>query len=182
MRACEGCRRRKIKCDAATTNTWPCSACTRLKLHCIPPMLQYDRDYTSSAAPVVLDHDHAAEFDNSSGSGEEEFLHHQELLRRASRAAVPDYQRESNTYRLSPHEQHTQTHSPPHTIPYSGLSSAENVESPLSGVQFQAPVYHTPTPAMRTQEQWQPDNDYASALVGSLKIDDCGVGGCYQHP
>ena len=37
MRACEGCRRRKIKCDAATTNTWPCSACIRLKLHCVRP-------------------------------------------------------------------------------------------------------------------------------------------------
>lgn len=42
MRACEGCRRRKIKCDAATTNTWPCSACIRLKLHCIPPTVNYD--------------------------------------------------------------------------------------------------------------------------------------------
>lgn len=37
MRACEGCRRRKIKCDAATTNTWPCSACIRLKLQCVRP-------------------------------------------------------------------------------------------------------------------------------------------------
>ncbi|EXJ67328.1 uncharacterized protein A1O5_09341 [Cladophialophora psammophila CBS 110553] len=37
MRACEGCRRRKIKCDSATTNTWPCAACVRLKLQCIPP-------------------------------------------------------------------------------------------------------------------------------------------------
>lgn len=37
MRACEGCRRRKIKCDSATTNTWPCAACIRLKLHCVPP-------------------------------------------------------------------------------------------------------------------------------------------------
>ncbi|GAO13654.1 hypothetical protein UVI_02017610 [Ustilaginoidea virens] len=37
MRACEGCRKRKIKCDAATTNTWPCSACIRLKLHCVKP-------------------------------------------------------------------------------------------------------------------------------------------------
>jgi hypothetical protein len=42
MRACEGCRRRKIKCDAATTNTWPCSACIRLKLHCVPPTVNYD--------------------------------------------------------------------------------------------------------------------------------------------
>jgi hypothetical protein len=37
MRACEGCRKRKIKCDAATTNTWPCSACVRLKLTCVRP-------------------------------------------------------------------------------------------------------------------------------------------------
>jgi hypothetical protein len=42
MRACEGCRRRKIKCDAATTNTWPCSACIRLKLHCVRPNGQYE--------------------------------------------------------------------------------------------------------------------------------------------
>ena len=37
MRACEGCRRRKIQCDATTTNEWPCSVCVRLKLHCVPP-------------------------------------------------------------------------------------------------------------------------------------------------
>src|SRR4051812_25480402 len=46
MRACEGCRRRKIKCDAATTNSWPCAACTRLKLTCVPPTVNYDKDST----------------------------------------------------------------------------------------------------------------------------------------
>jgi hypothetical protein len=50
MRACEGCRRRKIKCDAASTNTWPCSACTRLKLHCIPPTGGNDQEYAGSAS------------------------------------------------------------------------------------------------------------------------------------
>jgi hypothetical protein len=44
MRACEGCRRRKIKCDAATTNAWPCAACIRLKLNCVPPIVE---DYFS---------------------------------------------------------------------------------------------------------------------------------------
>ena len=44
MRACEGCRRRKIRCDSATTNTWPCAACTRLKLHCVPPAGGIDGD------------------------------------------------------------------------------------------------------------------------------------------
>lgn len=49
MRACEGCRRRKIKCDAATTNTWPCSACIRLKLHCVPPTVNYDSDFSGTS-------------------------------------------------------------------------------------------------------------------------------------
>ena len=48
MRACEGCRRRKIKCDAATTNSWPCAACTRLKLHCVPPVGGVDADFITS--------------------------------------------------------------------------------------------------------------------------------------
>lgn len=46
MRACNGCRKRKIKCDAATTNTWPCSACTRLKLVCVPPTIGQDNDFS----------------------------------------------------------------------------------------------------------------------------------------
>ncbi|KAL6168458.1 hypothetical protein ACJQWK_06099 [Exserohilum turcicum] len=48
MRACEGCRRRKIKCDAATTNAWPCAACIRLKLNCVPPTVNYDKDYNGT--------------------------------------------------------------------------------------------------------------------------------------
>jgi hypothetical protein len=59
MRACEGCRRRKIKCDAATTNAWPCGACIRLKLNCVPPTISYDKDYngtqTFDLKPTPLD-------------------------------------------------------------------------------------------------------------------------------
>ncbi|KKK23780.1 C6 finger domain protein [Aspergillus ochraceoroseus] len=47
MRACNGCRKRKIKCDAATTNTWPCSACTRLNIVCVPPTIGQDGDFSS---------------------------------------------------------------------------------------------------------------------------------------
>lgn len=40
MRACDGCRKRKIRCDGALQNgPWPCGACVRLKLKCIPPTL-----------------------------------------------------------------------------------------------------------------------------------------------
>lgn len=55
MRACEGCRRRKIKCDAATTNSWPCAACIRLKLNCVPPTVSYDKDYNSGTQTFELE-------------------------------------------------------------------------------------------------------------------------------
>lgn len=73
MRACEGCRRRKIKCDAATTNAWPCAACVRLKLHCVPPTVNYDR--THSAPGNVSGLESVLDFDNSSHSGDEEYRH-----------------------------------------------------------------------------------------------------------
>lgn len=63
MRACEGCRRRKIKCDAATTNTWPCSACVRLKLHCVRPNGQYD----DSAADAQSYEPSGSEYDTVQG-------------------------------------------------------------------------------------------------------------------
>jgi hypothetical protein len=73
MRACEGCRRRKIKCDAATTNTWPCSACVRLKLHCVPPTVNYDRDFPSN--PQVFEPERG-EYE-SGGSGDDDY--HQQV-------------------------------------------------------------------------------------------------------
>lgn len=42
MRACAACRRRKIKCDAATTNTWPCAPCVKQQLECVPPSSDKD--------------------------------------------------------------------------------------------------------------------------------------------
>ncbi|KIX01433.1 uncharacterized protein Z518_09159 [Rhinocladiella mackenziei CBS 650.93] len=64
MRACEGCRRRKIKCDSATTNTWPCAACVRLKLHCVPPAGGLEGDAGdggsgSAAEETVVSQDYA---------------------------------------------------------------------------------------------------------------------------
>jgi hypothetical protein len=55
MRACEGCRRRKIKCDAATTNAWPCAACIRLKLNCVPPTVSYDKDWNAATQTFELE-------------------------------------------------------------------------------------------------------------------------------
>ncbi|OJJ46323.1 hypothetical protein ASPZODRAFT_67523 [Penicilliopsis zonata CBS 506.65] len=55
MRACNGCRKRKIKCDAATTNTWPCSACVRLKLICVPPAIGQDGDFGTMDPGIEAD-------------------------------------------------------------------------------------------------------------------------------
>ncbi len=42
-------RRRRVKCDAATANTWPYSARIRLKFHCVPPGNNCnDRDFVSN--------------------------------------------------------------------------------------------------------------------------------------
>ncbi|KAL8779398.1 MAG: hypothetical protein Q9213_006966 [Squamulea squamosa] len=70
MRACEGCRRRKIKCDSATTNSWPCAACVRLKLQCVPPSLSYDRVQGGGGSYSGLEG--VLDFDHSSASGEDE--------------------------------------------------------------------------------------------------------------
>ncbi|GAB7364158.1 hypothetical protein MBLNU230_g4709t1 [Neophaeotheca triangularis] len=52
MRACDGCRKRKIRCDGALQNgPWPCGACVRLKLKCVPPTLDQDEDPQAVNAP-----------------------------------------------------------------------------------------------------------------------------------
>lgn len=71
MRACEGCRKRKIKCDAATTNQWPCGSCTRLKQNCIPPTLSQDRVHGGGGHISGLER--VLDFDNSEGSGDDEY-------------------------------------------------------------------------------------------------------------
>ncbi|KAI5800545.1 hypothetical protein FPQ18DRAFT_253090 [Pyronema domesticum] len=191
MRACEGCRRRKIKCDAATTNTWPCSACTRLKLHCVPPMLQYDRDYTTSTQ--VMDQGQDDGFNHTNGVVED--MMHPGMMGKSNRPSMAPYHRENGAYRtLSAAEHHPQQH--PHThphphghqhpqaaqIPYNNVPISEPIETPMGSVHFQTPVFHQPVQQVLRQQQqqqadWHADNDYTTALVGNLKIDDDGVAG-----
>lgn len=179
MRACEGCRRRKIKCDAATTNTWPCSACVRLKLHCVPPMVQYDRDFAPSQP---LEQDTNGEFDNSSGSGEEEHSSGYHIAGKPNRAPLPNYQlgRDgSNTYRNISPPSHHGSHRPP-PLSFSGVPSGAAIDPPpLSAIHYSTPVYQTQS-VLRPHDQWAGD-DYASTahvsgVLGQLKIEDDGVG------
>lgn len=53
MRACDGCRKRKIRCDGALQNgPWPCGSCLRLKLKCVPPTVDQDDDQQTVDAAV----------------------------------------------------------------------------------------------------------------------------------
>ena len=71
MRACEGCRRRKIKCDAVTTDQWPCASCVRLRATCNPPTVNHDRIHTGGGQLLGLER--VLDFDQSDGSGEDDY-------------------------------------------------------------------------------------------------------------
>ncbi|KAE9978515.1 hypothetical protein EG328_001425 [Venturia inaequalis] len=178
MRACEGCRRRKIKCDAATTNSWPCAACTRLKLNCVPPTVSYEKD---SGTPGV----------------------HTFELQRNDYPTIPvgtisDYQRQpphsQNQYPVSanihsqiaghyiedvPVYQHGNYGNPapqPEALSYSSVTPTS---MPPQEMRYQS-SYTTPPPASRhnTMESWKPESpsiagstvDSLSEVMGELKI------------
>ncbi|KAG9232427.1 hypothetical protein BJ875DRAFT_514523 [Amylocarpus encephaloides] len=194
MRACEGCRRRKIKCDAATTNTWPCSACIRLKLHCVPPTVNYDRDFPSTGQSFEPTGEQRVAYD-SGGSGDD------------------DYHQQVSMQQHQPHHHYNapQKHIPPiytqQPAPYSdpvgvyqavsygptssthGASSMHysNLHTPVSVIdqhQQQYPqqgVFHTPplqgshpeSPGSYQQDQYG-QQDMAD-LLGELRMNEAGT-------
>ena len=185
MRACEGCRRRKIKCDAATTNAWPCAACVRLKLHCVPPTVNYNRTHSTSTHVSGLER--VLDFDNSSGgSGDEDFsqppaqqnvYHHTsgpEILS-TSQASYnsgfesyhpPSYTEKSESRQVMGYDPVSSMHMPSAPIPFQRQSS------------FHMPNVHTVHMADGT-DAWaseQPSAAILSDVLGELKIDETGVG------
>lgn len=174
MRACEGCRRRKIKCDAATTNTWPCSACTRLKLHCVPPTINQEREGGEQMGEHghLLEYDHAAGLDMQSGmpSGQ-----HPYSTARAG-PQMQAYDPGMGVYDVNPYMQR-----PNEQIVYQDLPQSHlEVANPSF---YQAPTY--PTPAQQVVPPPQSTTSYLdyedtsnslSDALGTLKIDEDGVG------
>ncbi len=68
--ACEGCRRLKTRCDAATINTWPCGRCASRKLQCVPPTLNNSKAYTSGRCHPSIDR--VLDSNNFSGGSDDE--------------------------------------------------------------------------------------------------------------
>ncbi|EPE36032.1 Zn2/Cys6 DNA-binding protein [Glarea lozoyensis ATCC 20868] len=188
MRACEGCRRRKIKCDAATTNTWPCSACIRLKLHCVPPTVNYDRDFPSTGQSFEPERGVGYE---STGSGDEEY-HQQVSMQQHSQLHAPHKSVPPIYTQQVPYPEAVGVYP---SIPYGGPSSAQsqpsmhpysNLQTPVSVIEqhqhySQQNVFPTPpmqgshpqSPESYEQDQYGQQN--LADLLGELRMDEAGT-------
>ncbi len=184
MRACEGCRRRKIKCDAATTNTWPCSACIRLKLHCVPPTINYDRDFSSGGQ--ALEAEQVADYDGPTGDRDDAF--HQHTPCRPDGSGITG---QGHIHR--PHVPYSDAVGVYQTTAYSGRSLSHpdlhygtmaTAHISVSDAAYQSvSVFPTPPgqnmPASDSGDSWSPEQFSAASLsdaLGELKIDETGVG------
>lgn len=188
MRACEGCRRRKIKCDAATTNTWPCSACIRLKLHCVPPTVSYDRDFPNGSQGFQPE---SAEYENA--SGEDDYQRQVSLQQQLAGAPKPNpgvytqlpYSDPVVYQQQMPYGSSQASH---HGLNYGSMQPSMNV---IDG-HYQQPQHSFPTPPLQhqphhqpqpqTPENYQPERygeDDLADLLGGLKVDPAGTGKCF---
>lgn len=196
MRACEGCRRRKIKCDAATTNTWPCSACVRLKLHCVRP-----NGFDESESPTVSDpsagmapapnpnvqqpvYDVSARmFPNASPGAHEAYPSHS-MMQNAAKTAPPMYQ--SNQLSGSASDlfqaaQYGDVRAPTQQdMSYAGMHRPVNAVDPSYGSQnvfpagpIQTENQQNSSPGAYSQDSYQTD---LADLLGTLKVNEAGTG------
>ncbi|EWC45147.1 hypothetical protein DRE_06035 [Drechslerella stenobrocha 248] len=190
MRACEGCRRRKIKCDAATTNTWPCSACKRLKLTCVPPTMNFDKGFQSQGLEFVDDIE-----GHSSGGEEESYLSASQvqmpgqgfLRRSTSTGSLPQFMGRDH-FGVRPA---VQLQVAPHTTFMASLYQGAQPSTADPSVDFSSSsLYTTPPPALppqipqteASQSSWRSESPATTfntvgvqEVLGQLKIEDTGV-------
>lgn len=185
MRACEGCRRRKIKCDAATTNTWPCSACIRLKLHCVPPTVNYDREF----APTLQGYE-----TTESANGEEQYqqqMSMQQQMASSQRNVSPIYTQQVgyndgvNVYQSGSYGDAPVGHAQP-PVQYNSLQTSVSVMDQSQHYSQQQIYAAQALPQQQAQgtpvqpyEQDQYGQQNLVDLLGELKMDEAGSG---KHP
>ncbi|KAL2184085.1 hypothetical protein L209DRAFT_693527 [Thermothelomyces heterothallicus CBS 203.75] len=180
MRACEGCRRRKIKCDAATTNTWPCSACVRLKLHCVRP-----NGFDSSDSQVYEPPQPQIEVQHTpDGFGQQPPpIQSQQLLAHAPKPGAL-YQSQSSyqdTSGLYHPVQYGEPQPVPHGLHYSpvhhqSVGAVDQQYAAQTAAFPTPPLQHAPNPDS-SEETYQ--SEYAQQdladLLGSLKVNEAGT-------
>ena len=186
MRACEGCRRRKIKCDAATTNTWPCSACIRLKLHCVPPTVNYDRDFSTNQGFEG----ERVEYE-SGGSGDDDYQHQLAMQQQMGgpHKNIPPiythqmpYQDTTGVYHPGSYGEPSSSHSQP-SMHYSNMQTPVSVvdqhqnyppQPGYSSVPIPRQPSHPQTPEAYEQDQYGQQN--LADLLGELRMNEAGSG------
>lgn len=184
MRACEGCRRRKIKCDAATTNTWPCGACIRLKLHCVRP-----NGYDGSSSDTQFYEPSRPQYDTS--HVQDDFrqggvpLHADDQLLTGAAKPPPAMYAPQTTYPDSSALYHTVQYAES-TAPQPGLHYT-SVPSAMGVVDQSYPPQNVfPTPPMQhgsrpdsPPDAYSPDQygqQQLADVLGSLRVDEAGTG------
>ncbi|KID70489.1 Transcription factor, fungi, partial [Metarhizium hybridum] len=169
MRACEGCRKRKIKCDAATTNTWPCSACIRLKLHCVRPN-GYEGSDTTTTYDTILDP--SAQFQQMSLPGQ---------AGHDSSKPIPDVYQGSFTDRDQSAFQQVSFDTAPgqHNLHYTTVPAATVLDHVYGGPDaFPTPPMHQgprpeSSPEAQSVDSYQ-QQDFAD-LLGGLRLNEIGT-------
>ncbi|KAI1076155.1 hypothetical protein F5B20DRAFT_556947 [Whalleya microplaca] len=182
MRACEGCRRRKIKCDAATTNTWPCSACIRLKLHCVRPNGQYDGSPTESQSYEAP----RPEYEVAHG---QDSFRHMPMQQQPPPPMMAGQPKPGMYPSPGAYAEHQGVYSP---VPYGDAPGPQHhmqyASVPQVGVMDQsyAPASVFPTPPMHqhsAHSESSPESHYAdhyqqhdlADLLGALKVNEAGT-------
>lgn len=181
MRACEGCRRRKIKCDAATTNQWPCAACVRLKLHCVPPTVDYNRNHAGGGHFTGLEG--VLDFDNGSG-GEDDFHN---TTSGPSYYDIPNPHDQLGEHQLPFSENLGAFQTPPYSERAPSLHDYSSYEE-VPTIQLRSESFHEPnnfrvtngqTHSARSRHVWS-DDQYSTVeladVLGELKIHESGEG------
>ena len=191
MRACEGCRKRKIKCDAATTNSWPCAACVRLKLNCVPPTVHYNHG-AHAGMQATPGFERVLDFADSSGDSAEddgadegayEDVYGPPSAKRHAHARPGPLSTSSVGYDPSLAAFHASAPQQRSAIMYDALPTPTMPPSEAS--YYAHPSFHSQTslsePPRTTEsaEPW-PREDFSVAdlqeVMGSLKVHDNGTG------
>ena len=182
MRACEGCRRRKIKCDAATTNSWPCAACVRLKLTCVPPTVNYNRN--NMGLPQASGFERVLDFADTSDSGDESFM---------PRPLTHVY---SNPEMFTSHPGYTSgmvtfgptsypDKSDPNQIAFEAATSIPLPPSPYGPPSsYHELPSNVPVPDNKPADSWQSEEVSVAKIqdaLGELKIDANGMGKSLEY-
>ncbi len=186
MRACEGCRRRKIKCDAATTNSWPCSACVRLKLQCIPPSVNQEFESGQGGASYEFENldDPTSEGIPSERPRQRPLQPQQTLSGGVPLQGLPERSPFSDGaagYGAAPLFGVDQAQDGPFSLSFAGLQDSTG---DLRELQYQPTVSFATPPAqtaatIATPESWQSDPyspEHLSDALGELRVDESGVG------